>query len=135
MYICAFFADEECSGQGVCNEKTGECKCAEGFSGRACQRQACPVHNCFGHGTCEWLAPDYNVFIGCKCDPGYFGSDCFQRVCPRGDDPTTPWDKPSIGYATQKNQHIYTVTATVPDVTGWYTLTFTTWYGRSCRAR
>ncbi len=29
---------EECSGRGICDEQTGRCKCASGFTGIACER-------------------------------------------------------------------------------------------------
>lgn len=41
----------ECSDKGVCNRKTGKCKCAAGYEGAACQRRTCP-NNCSGHGRC-----------------------------------------------------------------------------------
>ena len=107
----------ECSNKGMCDRKTGECKCFYGFSGAACSRQACP-HHCSGHGTCELIedllaeqqAGSYDVDLAirghysgsgdysfgrwrpgqvqaCKCDPYYHGADCSLRMCPRGDDP------------------------------------------------
>eukprot|EP00953_Heterococcus_sp_UTEX-ZZ885_P018644 10414-Heterococcus_DN1.PRE.3 len=36
---------EECSGVGVCDRKSGSCRCPTGYSGRACQRKDCP-NNC-----------------------------------------------------------------------------------------
>jgi hypothetical protein len=42
----------ECSNRGLCDRKTGQCECFEGYEGRACARTACP-NNCNGHGTCE----------------------------------------------------------------------------------
>jgi len=41
----------ECSNQGLCDRKTGLCECFDGYTGRACQRQACP-EDCSGHGVC-----------------------------------------------------------------------------------
>merc|ERR1719421_1632973 len=41
----------ECSNQGLCDRKTGLCECFDGYSGRGCQRQACP-EDCSGHGVC-----------------------------------------------------------------------------------
>jgi len=41
----------ECSNQGLCDRKSGLCECFDGYSGRACQRQACP-EDCSGHGVC-----------------------------------------------------------------------------------
>mmetsp|Transcript_42025 Transcript_42025/g.83566 ORF Transcript_42025/g.83566 Transcript_42025/m.83566 type:complete len:211 (-) Transcript_42025:58-690(-) len=43
----------ECSNNGVCNRKTGQCKCSPGFFGAACQKMKCggnPV--CSGRGRC-----------------------------------------------------------------------------------
>lgn len=42
---------EECSGKGVCDRKTGMCKCSIGYEGPACERYACP-NKCSGHGRC-----------------------------------------------------------------------------------
>merc|ERR1712072_997863 len=48
-------ADIECSDKGVCDGKSGECACFDGYEGIACQRTVCP-ENCNGHGTCQSLA-------------------------------------------------------------------------------
>merc|ERR1711871_1016656 len=40
-----------CSNQGLCDRKAGLCECFDGYTGRACQRQACP-EDCSGHGVC-----------------------------------------------------------------------------------
>merc|ERR1712072_720911 len=42
----------ECSSRGTCDRATGECTCAAGYSGSACQRTVCP-NSCNGHGVCE----------------------------------------------------------------------------------
>jgi len=41
----------ECSNRGLCDRKTGICECFDGYTGRACARQACP-NDCSGHGEC-----------------------------------------------------------------------------------
>merc|ERR1712178_578724 len=108
----------ECSGQGECDRKTGECKCNDGFTGDGCRYSACP-NDCNGHGTCEFITEladgtataaagrthiQYSEFVdqdrtldgwdskkarGCKCDPYYSGADCSVRMCPKGNDPLT----------------------------------------------
>ena len=59
----------ECSGQGVCERKTGQCVCKPGFWGEGCRRSACP-NSCSGHGTCQSIkafAEDYSH----EADDGY----------------------------------------------------------------
>ena len=55
------YEQAECSDMGVCNRETGECVCAEGFTGSSCNRMTCPgevegvdgsVAMCSGHGQC-----------------------------------------------------------------------------------
>ncbi len=95
-----------CSGRGQCDYKTGECSCAAGYVGIACERTRCK-NDCSRRGTCismrhladfernhESLQYSYHQWdadklYGCECDFGYAGYDCSNRVCPRGDDPLT----------------------------------------------
>jgi hypothetical protein len=81
----------ECSAMGNCNSETGECECAPGFEGGACERRSCP-DDCSGHGQCLSMRQlalsrvdsfgdpdpqiysnwDADVVYGCLCDaPGY----------------------------------------------------------------
>lgn len=49
----------ECSNVGLCDRKTGECKCFPPFTGAACDKLACPTKGgkeCSGHGTCFTMA-------------------------------------------------------------------------------
>jgi hypothetical protein len=45
----------ECANRGICDTKTGECKCFEGYTGAACQVHACPSE-CNYRGTCETVS-------------------------------------------------------------------------------
>lgn len=129
----------ECSGKGICDRKSGTCKCFAGYEGEACRRTVCP-NSCSGHGTCELMseiAADASQAAGgasgrvfntwesakhqvCKCDPYWGGVDCAKRQCPKGDDPLT-----TAGVAEKQ-----TVTVTdgndhaTNDATGFFTLTF-----------
>jgi hypothetical protein len=89
----------ECSGKGVCNRATGQCRCPAGYTGDACQRRRC-VNDCSGHGICQSqqlfyqdgtdgaagyatkaydLAYDADSEFGCRCDAGFRGADCSNR--------------------------------------------------------
>jgi len=47
----------ECSNNGMCDRKTGKCKCFPGYQGGACERRACPgTPACNGRGVCYSMA-------------------------------------------------------------------------------
>merc|ERR1712182_25550 len=86
------------SNRGTCDRKTGECKCFDGYDGKACERATCPG-NCNNRGRCvkqEQLAYeasktysspwDANKHVGCVCDLGARGPDCSLEECPSGAD-------------------------------------------------
>jgi hypothetical protein len=89
----------ECSNKGICDRKSGDCECFDGYEGSSCQRASCP-NDCSGHGTCETIAElaedefdnvyalwDKDMTMGCACDAGYTGADCSSRACKYGIDP------------------------------------------------
>jgi len=105
----------ECANKGLCDRKTGVCKCFDGYDGKGCQRSVCP-DGCSGHGTCEFINElandsedrrvkgvdgllysetqwDWQKIQGCKCDLGWEGASCAARICPAGDDPLTSISK------------------------------------------
>eukprot|EP01039_Chlorochromonas_danica_P006643 gene6643-7343_t len=111
----------ECSNAGLCNRKTGECECFDGFEGAACQRMTCPgtitsisgttSQPCNGHGQCltlEKLAEydhhsKYKLWSksslrGCLCDAGFYGGDCSMRKCKIAVDPMYFDDNSAIQY-------------------------------------
>jgi len=119
----------ECSGNGECDRKTGECTCFDGFTGDACRYSACP-NSCSGHGTCEYISEiatdstvQYNSYADraydlwdakksrfCKCDAYWSGTDCSQRMCPKGNDPLTTMSSDDLGGNTPEVQEVQTVT-------------------------
>ena len=104
----------ECSGQGICDRKTGQCACFDGYEGEGCRRSQCP-NACSGHGICQALSQfaddvanvvtlinslngktitydkawDNDKSFGCKCDAGFRGADCSLAECLSGADPIT----------------------------------------------
>lgn len=42
----------ECANRGTCDRASGQCICAAGYTGAACEREVCP-NDCNGHGKCE----------------------------------------------------------------------------------
>jgi hypothetical protein len=126
----------ECSNKGVCDRKTGECECFDGYDGAACQRASCP-NDCSGHGTCKSISAlaeadfsnvyalwDKDASMGCDCDAGYSGADCSSRSCKVGADPLYLDD--TLGRASVFGVHIR---ASAADVAGSYALKFYDWYG------
>jgi len=107
----SFHQQVECSGRGLCDRTSGQCKCFTGYDGEACQRTTCK-NSCSGHGVCQdqshfftdaniagvtysqlagedaFLGPyDAAKQMGCKCDKGFRGPDCSLQECPSGADP------------------------------------------------
>jgi hypothetical protein len=101
----------ECSNRGLCDRKSGECDCFDGYEGAGCRRTVCP-NACSGHGTCESVKEQTSTYklwdgdksMSCVCDPGYSGADCSSRKCPVGDDPLTT--KTAASQA-QKNENLW----------------------------
>ncbi|KAK1744798.1 calcium-binding epidermal growth factor-like domain-containing protein [Skeletonema marinoi] len=109
---------KECSDIGLCDRASGQCECAEGFVGGACQYMTC-ANDCNGHGECvsmstlaqnnlvngvltpftygtnpnDPLTWDSDQIFGCLCSEGYHGNQCELRSCPFGDDPHTQHQK------------------------------------------
>ena len=88
----------ECSNQGSCDRKSGECDCFDGYEGIACERTSCP-NDCSDRGICytqKQLASEAGTVystpwdamkhVGCVCDLGFRGPDCSLQECPSGTD-------------------------------------------------
>lgn len=105
----------ECSNRGSCDRSTGECSCADGYDGVACQRASCPGFpaSCSGHGVCRSIEDiakldhgnlyklwDRRSTMGCICDSGYGAADCSQKLCKWGVDPLYMDDVTTIKYST-----------------------------------
>jgi len=88
----------ECSNQGSCDRKSGECECFDNYDGVACERTVCP-NDCNGRGICytqkqladeagtQYETPwDAMKHVGCVCDLGFRGPDCSLQECPSGED-------------------------------------------------
>lgn len=79
-----------CMGRGTCS--FGSCSCNEGFSGEACERQACAVG--FGGTDCLQRQDECAGGCGnglcvrghCLCQSGFVGATCLAQVnnCPGG---------------------------------------------------
>ena len=103
----------ECSNNGLCNRKTGQCECFEGYRGKACEKSGCYIclvylqcqyQECSGHGNCITTGEAYEIYKAtphaleytnwdknhttfCDCERGYNGPVCNNRMCPKGLDP------------------------------------------------
>jgi len=126
----------ECSNKGICDRKTGECDCFEGYDGSSCQRASCP-NDCSGHGTCEHIktlaAMDFgNIYdlwdaemtMGCLCDAGYSGPDCSSKDCKYGIDPLYIDDEATARVETMDYRIFSGATAGAKTTTGTYALKF-----------
>merc|ERR1719352_1103648 len=59
----------ECSNKGICDRKSAECKCFDGYEGKGCRRSTCP-EGCSGHGTCEYIDELAGDFLDRRNGPG-----------------------------------------------------------------
>ena len=115
-----------CSGRGYCNHKNGTCSCLDGYEGTTCERSICPSHACNGHGRCVRSYGSGSA-VSCICEAPFYGPDCFLQRCPRGDNPKTYiMDKngPKRNGVRRFNVHSIEISSSIPDVTGWFTLSF-----------
>merc|ERR1711871_1223079 len=119
-----------CSNKGVCDRKKGECKCFDGYDGKACRRSVCP-NKCSGHGTCEYMeeivtgydAWDAKKVMQCRCDPHWSGADCSSLMCPKSDDPLT------TGQVSEVQTVSLSCATTTEEIQGDYSLVYTDSYG------
>jgi len=129
-----------CSGRGTCDQESGECQCADGFTGYNCGRSVCP-NDCSGHGQCTFAkdisSAGYNAYDAgmtrsCVCDGYYSGADCSFRQCPRGDDPlTTEIECQGVASGLQAHE-VQEITINADTMlSGEMTLTYTDAYGQS----
>ncbi|CAK9114232.1 Tenascin (TN) (Cytotactin) (GMEM) (GP 150-225) (Glioma-associated-extracellular matrix antigen) (Hexabrachion) (JI) (Myotendinous antigen) (Neuronectin) (Tenascin-C) (TN-C), partial [Durusdinium trenchii] len=128
----------ECSDNGICNRKSGECECNDGFTGAACDRSACE-NDCNGRGQClllnrvqtyttEW---DTDTVQVCKCDPGFSGPACEDRMCPKGDDPLTlQYDAVNVAHGQKDEIQKIRIDSDGGAMSGEITLKFTDWMGK-----
>merc|ERR1711865_1195547 len=81
----------ECSSQGTCDRKTGECQCFDGYEGDACRRLKCP-NDCSGHGQCRSTKEsasstsigDFFMNTGAKVDKGVIaGANSYGLLMPK----------------------------------------------------
>jgi hypothetical protein len=114
----------------LCDRKTGECECFDGYEGAGCRRTVC-ANDCSGHGTCEsvnalttgsYLLWDGDKSMSCKCDPGYGAADCSERQCPKGDDPltTNTGESTTTAKYPQRNENVYFDVYSNTDATAGY---------------
>jgi hypothetical protein len=87
----------ECGNKGICDRKSGECKCFDGYEGKGCRRSTCP-EGCSGHGTCEYIEELARDFVDRRNGPGnkykdltctsqggeVFGNNCLTYHATRG---------------------------------------------------
>ncbi|KAL7553937.1 hypothetical protein ACHAWF_017304 [Thalassiosira exigua] len=114
-------SEAECSDMGICNRDTGQCECASGFEGAACQYLTCQ-QDCHGNGEClsmsklaeknevngvlfpytygsdpnNALTWDSGQVFGCHCSDNFEGHECNLKSCPSGDDPLTNHQKNEV---------------------------------------
>ena len=70
----------ECSGKGICDRKTGMCKCNSGFSGAACQNAVPEDQTCSNAGT---LVSQKNLAAAYSCNNMQMRAQ-FNKHCTEG---------------------------------------------------